>query len=78
VIDTEAGQHPDGQRPNRQIRAVGDAALSPDTGAIWTRRIWEKYINGIDARQAADSRLGNRQRVLIKITPARIIAVASV
>jgi hypothetical protein len=32
--------------PNKQIRAVGNATLAPDTGAIWTRRIWDKYIDG--------------------------------
>ena len=78
VIDAEAPQRPDGQRPNKQVRAVGNATLTPDTAAIWTRRIWDKYINGTTARQAAEHRLGNRQRVLITITPARIIAVASV
>jgi hypothetical protein len=78
VIDVEAGQHPDGQRPNKQIRAVGNATLSPDTGAAWTRRIWDKYINGPTARNALDERLGDRQRVLIRIAPIRITAVASV
>lgn len=55
VIDTEAGQRPDGQRPNKQVRAVGDAVLTPDTGSAWTSRIWDKYINGPAARQAAIS-----------------------
>jgi PPOX class probable F420-dependent enzyme len=78
VIDTEDAQRRDGQRPNKQVRAIGDATLSPDTGAIWTHRIWDKYINGTTARQAAGNHLGNRQRVLITITPARIIAIASI
>lgn len=78
VIDVEAGQRPDGQRPNKQIRAVGNATLAPDTGAIWTRRIWDKYIDGPTARNALDERLGDRQRVLIRVAPIRMIAVASV
>jgi hypothetical protein len=78
VIDVEAGQCPDGQRPNKQIRAVGNAILNPDTGAAWTRRIWDKYINGPTARNALDECLGDRQRVLIRITPIHITAVASV
>jgi hypothetical protein len=69
VIDIEAGQRPDGQRPNKQIRAVSDATLTPDTGAAWTRRIWDKYINGPTARNALDERLGDRQRMLIRISP---------
>jgi hypothetical protein len=78
VIDTEARERPDGQRPNRQIRAVCDAVLSSDTGAAWTRRIWDKYISGPAARQAADNDLSDRQRILITIEPASIIAVASI
>lgn len=78
VIDVEAGQRPDGQRPNKQIRAMGNAILSPDTTAAWTRRIWNKYIDGPPAKNAAEERLGDRQRVLITIIPVRIIAIASV
>jgi len=44
----------------------------------WTRRIWDKYIDGPAARNATEARLGDRQRVLIRITPIHIIAVASV
>ena len=77
VIDVETAQRPDGQRPNKQVRAVGDATLTPDTGAAWTRRIWDKYINGPEARNALDERLGDRQRILIRITPVLITAVAS-
>jgi nitroimidazol reductase NimA-like FMN-containing flavoprotein (pyridoxamine 5'-phosphate oxidase superfamily) len=78
VIDVEAAQRPDGQRPNRQVRAVGDATLAPDTGAVWTHRIWDKYVTDSAARNALDERLDTRQRVLITITPILITAVASV
>lgn len=78
VIDVEAAQRPDGQRPNKQVRAVGNATLTPDTGAAWTRRIWDKYINGPAARNALNEHLGDRQRVLITITPVRMTAIASV
>ena len=78
VIDVEAAQRPDGQRPNKQVRAVGNATVTPDTGAAWTRRIWDKYISGPEARRALDDRLGDRQRVLITIAPIHITAVASV
>jgi hypothetical protein len=46
VIDVEGEQCADGERPNRQVRAVGDAVLSPDVGGAWTVRIWGKYIGG--------------------------------
>ena len=78
IVDIEAGQQPDGQRPNKQIRAVGSATLNPDTRAAWTRRIWDKYTNGPGARNALDERPGERQRMLIRISPIHTIAVASV
>jgi nitroimidazol reductase NimA-like FMN-containing flavoprotein (pyridoxamine 5'-phosphate oxidase superfamily) len=55
VIDVEAAQRPGGQRPSKQVRAVGDATLAPGTGAAWTRRIWDKYING-PARETPETR----------------------
>lgn len=78
VIDLEADQRPDGQRPNKQFRAVGDAILGPDTGAAWTRRIWDKYITGPEARSTAIAGLDDRERVLIRLVPRGIVAVASV
>jgi len=77
VIDVEGEQRADGERPNRQVRAVGDAILSPDAGGAWTMRIWDKYVDGGAAVDPA-ARLRRRQRVLIRIVPSRIIAVASV
>jgi hypothetical protein len=77
VIDVEDRQHADGERPNQQVRAVGDAVLSTDAGGAWTARIWAKYIHGSAAADPA-SRLSGRQRVLIRIVPSRITAIASV
>jgi hypothetical protein len=73
----EGEQRADGERPSRQVRAVGDALLSPDAGGAWTMRIWDKYIDRGAAVDPA-ARLGRRQRVLIRIVPSRIVAVASV
>jgi hypothetical protein len=73
----EADQRPDGERPSKHLRAVGDATLSPDAEAAWTRRIWDKHINGPTARTRAALRLRERQRVLIRIVPSHIITVAS-
>lgn len=78
VIDVEAGQRSDGQRPNKQLRVTGDATLSPDTEAVWTRRIWAKYITGPTAMSTAEASLGDRQRVLITLVPRDMVAVASV
>jgi nitroimidazol reductase NimA-like FMN-containing flavoprotein (pyridoxamine 5'-phosphate oxidase superfamily) len=73
VIDVEGEQRADGERPNMQVRAVGDAVLSPDSDGAWSMRIWDKYSVGSPL-----VRLGERQRVLIRIVPSRIVAVASV
>jgi nitroimidazol reductase NimA-like FMN-containing flavoprotein (pyridoxamine 5'-phosphate oxidase superfamily) len=78
VIDVEGGQRADGERPNMQVRAVGNAVLSPDAGGAWTLRIWDRYIEGAAAREAAATRLEERPRVLIRIVPSQIVAVASV
>ena len=50
---------------------------SADAGGAWTRRIWDKYANGSAGADPA-ARLRGRQRVLIRIIPSQIIAVASV
>jgi PPOX class probable F420-dependent enzyme len=77
VIDVEGKQRADGERPNIQVRAVGDAVLSPDADGAWSVRIWSKYIRGPSATDPV-VRLGSRQRVLIRIVPSRVVAVASV
>lgn len=43
-VDVEDPECPDGQRPNRQVRATGVAELLADDAAIWTTRITEKYL----------------------------------
>jgi hypothetical protein len=75
-VDVEAPEREDGQRPNRQVRAIGDAELFPDDRGTWTRRITGKYLAGPAggehaARRAADPRL------VIRLRPRRLIAVAS-
>ena len=77
VVDVEGEQRADGERPNLQVRAVGDAVLSPDAGGAWSMRIWDKYGSGFPEADLP-ARLGMRQRVLIRIVPSRIVAVASV
>ncbi|MET8876774.1 pyridoxamine 5'-phosphate oxidase family protein [Nocardia sp. NPDC004604] len=71
VIDREIGRRADGQRPNRQVRIIGDAELTIDPDGVWTQRIWEKY--GGSALDQQD-----RARVLITITPDQFVAIASV
>lgn len=75
VIDREAGLRPDGERPNRQIRVIGDARLAEDPNGMWTSRIREKYIDDRIAPGAAQRDLG-RARMLITIIPDRLLALA--
>ncbi|MFI9505294.1 pyridoxamine 5'-phosphate oxidase family protein [Nocardia sp. NPDC052566] len=73
VIDREAAPRADGQRPNRQLRVIGDAELAADPDGRWTQRIREKYS---PARAALGD--AGRARVLITITPKLVVALASV
>ncbi|MFE7800845.1 pyridoxamine 5'-phosphate oxidase family protein [Nocardia sp. NPDC057440] len=76
VIDREAGLRADGQRPNRQVRVIGDAVLAADRDGIWTARIREKYLDGGTASGMTE-RDSARDRILITVTPSLFIAVAS-
>jgi hypothetical protein len=76
-VDVEEPERTDGQRPNRQVRAIGDAELFPERHGEWTRRITEKYVSGPAAREVARSRTAD-QRVVICLRPVRLVAVASI
>ncbi|MFG3523997.1 pyridoxamine 5'-phosphate oxidase family protein [Nocardia nova] len=76
VIDTEDELRADGERPNKQIRIIGDAVLSPDSAGVWTSPIRAEYTNPRLAPAAETGSAG--ERVLITITPRTVRAVASV
>jgi hypothetical protein len=71
-VDVEQVERPDGQRPNQQVRAIGEAELFPDENGVWTRRIRAKYLTN-----AAVSRVVTEPRTLIRLRPLRIVGVAS-
>lgn len=74
-VDVEEPVREDGQRPNRQFRAVGNAELFADKDGIWTRRIRDKYLGGEFAELPGDD---GTERILIRLRPLRVVAVASV
>ena len=76
-IDIERRVREDGQRPNLQVRAVGHAELFPDEGRAWTRRIDAKYVRGPGATIHRATRATD-DRVVIRLRPGRLLAVASV
>jgi hypothetical protein len=45
-IEMESPERADGQRPNRQVRAIGRAELYGDEDGVWTRRVTEKWVSG--------------------------------
>ncbi|QVI23951.1 pyridoxamine 5'-phosphate oxidase family protein [Nocardia tengchongensis] len=71
VIDVEEALRADGERPNRQVRVIGDATVDNDPDGLWTARIRAKYL-GPDAPTV------RAERKLITVVPRRIVAVASV
>ena len=76
-IGVEDPERSDGQRPNEQVRAHGNAELVPDDRALWTNRITEKYLRGPAAAASVAARAADR-RIVICLPPTRLIAVASV
>jgi hypothetical protein len=77
VIDTEAPERADGQRPDQQVRIIGDATLSED-GGTRTTQSWAKYGRASLNPATVSQRLQGRQRIVIAIQPHTLIAVASV
>ncbi|MFJ9369942.1 pyridoxamine 5'-phosphate oxidase family protein [Nocardia sp. NPDC101769] len=77
VIDVEGALRADGERPNKQVRVIGDAKVSDDSNAIWTQRIRAKYIDASIAPGAVGW-VPDRERRLITVSPRKITAVASV
>lgn len=76
-VDVEEPEREDGQRPNRQVRAIGLAELFTDEAGEWTARITEKYVCGPGASATLASRSAD-ERVVIRLRPDRLLAVASV
>jgi nitroimidazol reductase NimA-like FMN-containing flavoprotein (pyridoxamine 5'-phosphate oxidase superfamily) len=76
-IDAEQPEREDGERPNRQVRAVGDTELFPDPDGWWTRRITEKYVRGPAGTARAAARAAD-ERTVIRLRPSKFVAVASV
>lgn len=76
-VNVEDPERHDGQRPNRQVRAIGAAELLPDQLAAWTTRITQKYVRGPAASELIAAR-GEDRRIVICLRPRRLVAVASV
>jgi hypothetical protein len=76
-IDAEQPERSDGERPNRQVRAVGCAEVFIDPDGAWTRRITEKYVRGPAAAERSAARAAD-DRLVIRLRPERMVAVASV
>lgn len=76
-VDVEDPEGADGQRPNRQVRAVGTATVETDIDGEWTRQITHKYLHGPGAQAQADQR-ARHPRVVIRLASDRLVAIASV
>jgi len=77
VVDLEASELDNGQRPNRQVRIVSDTTVSVDADGDWTRVITQRYLCGPGAQAQTQAR-SKQPRVVIEMRPTRIIAAASI
>ncbi len=76
-VDVEEPERQDGERPNRQVRAIGTATLAVDVHGEITRRITAKYIHG-PALEARANQRASRPRIVIRLAPTQLVAIASV
>lgn len=44
VVDAEDEIRDDGERPNQQVRVIGQANVGPDHERYWTRRVRSRYV----------------------------------
>ncbi len=51
-VESEMLEREDGERPNRQVRAVGLVELAPDVGGRRTRQVHGRYVRGAGAGSA--------------------------
>jgi len=75
VIDTEDELRADGERPNQQVRVIGQAQVKADNDRSWTARIRSRYIG--TSGPPLDGHL-ELDRSVIEIRPSHTVAVASV
>jgi nitroimidazol reductase NimA-like FMN-containing flavoprotein (pyridoxamine 5'-phosphate oxidase superfamily) len=75
-VDVEEAQREDGERPNRQVSAIGDAETFVDAGGEWTRRITAKYVTGPGPEVQLERRLAG-ERIVIRLEPQSLITAAS-
>lgn len=71
LIEEEQDERADGERPDRQVRLVGDVELSDDLNGWWTRRITERYLRGPSADRVATRRAAG-QRIVIALRPRSV------
>lgn len=76
AVDVEAEERVDGERPNRQVRLVGDVTLLEDVDGRWTDKITRRYVQGVGATERREARRQQR-RILIELRPETVIGVAS-
>jgi pyridoxamine 5'-phosphate oxidase-like protein len=75
-VDVEDGERADGERPNRQARAIGEAQSFPDAGGEWTERITRKYVTGPGLSVQLKRRL-SADRIVIRLEPQSLVTAAS-
>lgn len=75
-IDVEQPLRADGERPNQQVRVVGEATVTDDHDRQWTNLIRRRYTGADSAGPVCD--VGAAARSVIQVRPSGMVAVASV
>jgi nitroimidazol reductase NimA-like FMN-containing flavoprotein (pyridoxamine 5'-phosphate oxidase superfamily) len=76
-LDVEHPERADGERPNQQVRASGFVELLADPDGVRTARITARYLRG-PGRDAVIARRTSRARVIVRLVPDELVAIASV
>lgn len=76
AVDLEEAERDEGERPNRQVRLIGDVTLADDADGRWSAAISNRYLRGAGVVERSGRRR-HQTRVVMELRPITVVAVAS-
>lgn len=76
AVDLEDAERDDGERPNRQVRLIGDVTLIDDADGHWSAAISNRYLHGVGVAIQSERRR-HQSRVVMELRSIDVVAVAS-